>query len=102
MIGTADSAFDTGQLVLASSATARNFASSIPGTFAFVKSRIALIVGPPSIDRSTSARESSDSAGCPASARALASAMVKQPACAAAISSSGLVPFSSPKRLLKP
>jgi hypothetical protein len=36
----------------------------------------------------------------PAFASAKLSAMVKQPACAAAINSSGLVPFSSPKRVL--
>src|SRR3546814_6732150 len=33
VIGTADSAFDTGQFCLASSAMARNFASSMPGPF---------------------------------------------------------------------
>ena len=38
----------------------------------------------------------------PAPCRAKASAMAKQPACAAAINSSGLVPFWSPKRVLKP
>src|SRR3546814_2878543 len=61
----------------------------MPDTFAFVCRRIALMVGPPSIDRSTSARVSTASGAWPAWASAFDSAMVKQAACAAAISSSG-------------
>ena len=38
----------------------------------------------------------------PALVSAKASAIEKQPACEAARSSSGLVPFTSPKRVLKP
>ncbi|KAG1066603.1 hypothetical protein G6F40_017765 [Rhizopus arrhizus] len=74
----------------------------MPGTTAFTFSRICDSCGPPSSDRSTLASVSSEVGVKPASPSLADSAMVKQPACAAAISSSGLVPFSSPKRLLKP
>ena len=56
-------------------------------------------VGAPSMVRSrTGALACTDSGACPAALRRLERAIVKQPACAAAISCSGLVPSPSPKR----
>jgi hypothetical protein len=76
-------------------------AASIEGTRARVVRWIAVMAKPPGTWSSEScASVSMASAVKPALSSANDSAMVKQPACAAAISSSGLVPLPSPKRAL--
>src|SRR5213083_2010823 len=92
-------ATDTGQVFLVSSACSRNFASSIPGTSASVFKSIEVILKPPSACSSfTVAVVLTRLAGCPAFSRLNDSAMEKQPASAAPMSSSGFVPFPSSKR----
>src|SRR5262249_3904786 len=96
------STLETGQVALASSACLRNSSRDTPETFPRKVSAIAEIFQPPpSCSMLRSALVSSFSGGCPAPLRRKASAMVKQPACAAAISSSGLVPLPSPNRVVK-
>src|SRR6185503_10703291 len=71
----------------------------MPGTRPSVSRSMRWIVGPASVGRRcTLAVVRTDSAGCPCSAITLASAIEKHAACAAAISSSGLVPSPSSKR----
>src|SRR6185295_14054494 len=79
----------TGQLALASSAHSLNLAASIPGTFA-VRTIFEEVMVPSSSD--TVAVASSVSGVKPAAPSTKLNFMRKQPACAAAISSSGLVP----------
>ncbi|MDB5553676.1 MAG: hypothetical protein JWL86_3660 [Rhizobium sp.] len=89
----APSARDTGQPAFALSASSLNLASSMPGTVPTSSMVLLLMVAPPPlISRSIVAVASSLVAGVPFSARKAESCMEKQPACAAAISSSGLVP----------
>jgi hypothetical protein len=80
-----------------------NWASSRPGALALTTRFTPVIVGPGSAPGSivTSARVWMVSGVTPALVITADSAMEKQPECAAASSSSGLVPFSSPKRVLK-
>src|SRR5262249_25614297 len=90
---------ETGQVFLVYSACSRNFASSIPGTSASVFTSMVVIFGPPpTISNFTLAVVLMRFAGCPAFSRLAESAIEKQLASAAAISSSGLVPFPSSKR----
>src|SRR6478752_9971201 len=96
------STFDTGQFFSASPAILAKPASSRFGTLARSVSADLLILKPlPSGSRLTAASVVSSSGVKPASCRPKASAIVKQPAWAAAINSSGLVPFSFSKRVLK-
>ena len=87
--GTPASACDTGQPAFAASAASPNAAASIPGTTARIVS--ALFVIPVPGTNVTVAEVESRSGGLPARASAPASAIEKHDACAAAISSSGLV-----------
>src|SRR5712671_3281174 len=85
--------FDTGQPVSAAFTAASNFALSAPGTRA-TRSRWLLVIAKPSGSLSSVmvAVVSSLLAVMPALPSCAESAIVKQPACAAARSSSGLVP----------
>src|SRR5262249_51863878 len=95
--------FETGQPALALLASSSNFARSAPGTFAFSVRCTAVIANPSAtLSSVTSAFVSMFSAVNFASPRISDRAMVKQPACAAPISSSGLVPGLPSKRLLNP
>lgn len=103
VIGTAASALEIGQPALPFSASARNCASSMPGTRARKVRRIEVIAYPPSTCSSaTAASVSIRSAVKPASLRISDIAIVKQAAWAAPSSSSGLVPGTPSKRLAKP
>src|SRR5213078_4262291 len=93
------SAFETGQPFLVCSAISSNLALSIPGTSASVFKSIVVIFGAPStISNFTVAVVLTRFAGLPAFSRLAESAIEKQPASAAPMSSSGLVPFPSSKR----
>jgi REP element-mobilizing transposase RayT len=87
--GTPASAIETGQFTLAVSAASRNASSSSPGTVPRTVRATRVIPVPGT--NVTVADVSSRSAGVPAWARPCANAIEKQDACAAAISSSGLV-----------
>ena len=95
------STLETGQFCSAPLASSANFAASIPGTRACSVSAERLIRNPPPSAGSsdTAASVFSSSAGNPACCRANARAIEKQPAWAAASSSSGLVPGWSSKRV---
>src|SRR6267154_137875 len=96
------SAFETGQFFFAPSAACSKAAWSIPSTLPRTSNTLFVILGAPStISSVTAARVSMRVAGCPAFSSADESAMLKQPACAAAIISSGLVPFFPSKRVPK-
>ena len=91
-----------GQPSLAFLASSSNMLFSIPGMVALVVRWILVTVGPASVvSRVTMAEVSSVAGGWPALVSCELSAMVKQPACAAAMSSSGLVPAPSSKRVWK-
>ena len=97
------SSFEIGQFRLASSASSRSRDSSIPGTSAeSVKSERDTWKDSPSWSSLTRASVSSEPSLIPSRAKAKDRAMVKHPACDAAISSSGLVPGSFLKRVEKP
>ena len=97
------SSFDTGQPALAMPASCSNFALSAPGIFAFSVRCTEVMAKPsPCFSSVTSALVSMCSAVSLASPRISDSAMVKQAACAAPISSSGLEPGLPSKRLAKP
>src|SRR5919206_439479 len=103
-MSTAPRAFDTGQPSFASRAACSNAASSIPSTSPRTVSRIDVIRKPPSAwSRVQTASVSSRVGACPAWARPFARAIDTHVACAAAISSSGLVlpPESGSKREAK-
>src|SRR5687767_12103450 len=85
----------TGQVVLASSAHSLNFSSLIPGMLAF-STRWELLITPSS--RLTVEVTSRESGVKPAPPRIKLNFMAKQPECAAAINSSGLVPTPSSNR----
>ena len=87
--GTAASAFETGQFTFAPSAASRKPSASIPGTVPRTASAIRVIPVPGT--NVTAAEVSSRVGGVPAFASPPASAIEKHDACAAAISSSGLV-----------
>ena len=87
--GTPASALETGQFSFAASAAARKPSSSIPGTSPSTSSAIRTIPSPGW--NVTVADVFSSSGGLPPFASPLASAIEKHDACAAAISSSGLV-----------
>src|SRR5258708_3460796 len=93
---------ETGQPVSAAFTAASNLALSAPGTRA-TRSRWLLVMLKlsPTFSRLTVALVSSFCAVRPAPPSCAESAMVKQPACAAASSSSGLVPTPFSKRVLK-
>src|SRR5205085_11717298 len=95
--------FDTGHPALALPASSSSLAWSAPGTFAF-NVRCTAVMAKPSATFSsvTSAVVSMRSAVSLASPRMSDRAIGKQPACAAPMSSSGLVPGLPSKRLLKP
>jgi len=95
--------FDTGQPALAMPASSSNFVLSAPGIFA-VSVRCTDVMAKPSpcFSSVTSALVSICSAVSLASPRINDSAMVKQAACAAPISSSGFDPGLPSKRLAKP
>src|SRR5690606_9976604 len=89
----------TGQFCFAASAYSRNVASSIPGTRPCVASSTRVIAKPsPAFSRCTLAVVSIRSGWSPARDSPAESAIEKQPACAAASSSSGFVPCPSSKR----
>src|SRR5439155_7781987 len=96
--GTAASAFETGQFSFAVWAACVKPSSAIPGTLPSTVS--AIFVMPSPGWKVTVADVFSSSGGFPACARACESAIEKHDACAAAISSSGLVlpPVSSSER----
>src|SRR5690606_4909778 len=98
-MGTAARARDTGHPSFAALAWLWNASSERPGTTARVTSSIPMMDGPPSrVSRVTRASVWIRSGGWPAVASRAASAIEKHPACAAAMSSSGLVPTPSSKR----
>ncbi len=91
--------FETGQPCLAFSACSRKAASVIPGTSASVTRSMRGIEKPSApFSRCTLAVVWTRLGGKPACARPCDRAIEKQPACAAAISSSGLVPWPDSKR----
>src|SRR5467141_1203660 len=72
------------------------------GTLPLTSSALRVTLGAPStVSSVTAARVSMRSAGWPAFSRPAESAMLKQPACAAASSSSGFDPFLPSKRVPK-
>ena len=97
------SSLDTGQPAFALAASSSNFALSAPGILAF-KVKCTAVMAKPSATFSsvTSAVVSMRSAVSLASPRIRDNAIVKQPAWAAPISSSGLVPGLPSNRLAKP
>src|ERR1700687_5046471 len=97
------STLDTGQPALAPSAIFWNCSLEIFGTLASSLSADLEILKPVPSGSSVTAADVASLVGVkPAAVSANASAIEKQPACAAAISSSGLVPLVSPNRVLKP
>src|SRR6187402_748825 len=97
------STFDTGQPCSACLAIASKPAWSVPGTFAFtVRCALVMVKPSPSFSRVIVDLVSILSAVRPAALSKPDSAMLKQPACAAPSSSSGLVPGPSSKRDLNP
>ena len=95
--------FDTGQPAFALAANSSNCALSAPGTFADSARCTEVMAKPsPCFSSVTSALVSICSAVSLASPRINDSAMVKQAACAAPISSSGFDPGLPSKRLAKP
>src|SRR5438445_11522154 len=103
MVILALSSLETGQPALALPASSSSFAWSAPGTLPF-KVRWTAVMAKPSATFSsvTSAVVSMCSAVSLASPRMSDRAIVKHPACAAPMSSSGLVPGLPSNRLLKP
>src|SRR5207344_2912840 len=94
---------DTGQPALALPASSWNVALSVPGIFADSARCTDVMAKPsPCFSSVTSALVSMCSAVSLASPRISDSAIVKQAACAAPISSSGLEPGLPSKRLEKP
>src|SRR3954469_6406679 len=91
---------EIGQFALAPAAISWNFAASIFGIFAVTVRFEAVTVQPfgGTLSSDTSAVALTSSGVKPASPSAADSAIAKQPACAAAISSSGLVPAPDAKR----
>ena len=88
--------FETGHPDLACSTAVLNAASLAPGTLAFSSRWLSVIEKPsPTFSNVTVHAVSRLSAVSPATPNWAESAMVKQPACAAASSSSGLVPLPS-------
>src|SRR2546425_7377360 len=101
-MGVAAKALETGQVFFASSARRLKVASSTPGTLPSVARSIRVMPQPCSVLSKWTVAVVRISCGLwPACESALANAMEKQPACAAPISSSGLVPGPSSIRLLK-
>ncbi|PAV74863.1 hypothetical protein WR25_01079 [Diploscapter pachys] len=97
------STLDTGQPAFASLAIRSNSSRSMPSTWPVsVRSDRVMVNPSPSFSSVTFALVSRLPCVLPAPASAKASAIVKQPAWAAAISSSGLVPGPSSNRVLKP
>src|SRR5688500_7370219 len=92
---------ETGQYAFASFAICSNFEASIPGTQPVRSRWIALIVQLPSTCYKESAAFVDNSCGVnPERPRNAESAIVKQPACAAAINSSGFVPGAFSNRVV--
>jgi len=89
--------FEIGQLAFASLAHSSNFSFVIPATFAF-RIRCELVITP--LSSVISHFVSIASGVNPAAPKTKLNFILKQPACAAAISSSGLVPTPSSKRVL--
>ena len=85
-----------GQFAFASATHSWNFSSEIPGILA-VSTRCDLVI--PAVSKVMVQLVSKVSAVKPAATNTKLSFMVKQPACAAASSSSGLVPIPSSKRV---
>src|SRR6266568_756666 len=100
LMGVAASALETGQFTLASCASFWKVSSSMPGTTASVSRSMGLMAKPPGTGLKWTRAVVCTLVGVkPALASAFDSAIEKQPACAAPISSSGLVPtVSSPMR----
>src|SRR5580692_4054287 len=97
------SSLDTGQPALAIPVSSVNLAWLMPGILARSVRCEEVISNPsPTCSRVTAAWVSICSATKPAFPRISDNAMVKQLACAAAISSSGLLPFTPSKRVAKP
>ena len=93
---------ETGHPFLAFCVAWSNFAWSPPGIFTLTSRCTAVMVKPASVFSSVSAAfVSMLSAVMPASPSCAERAMEKQPACAAAINSSGFVPTPFSKRVLK-
>src|SRR5205807_4634486 len=100
LMGVAASALETGQFTLASCASFWKVSSSMPGTTASVSRSMGLMAKPPGTGLKWTRAVVCTLVGVkPALASAFDSAIEKQPACAAPMSSSGLVPtVSSPMR----
>src|SRR5688572_6085773 len=95
------STFDTGHPALALLAAVSNVAASAPGTDAFTTRCTAVIENPsPTFSNDTLADVRMLAGVRPIVPSCADSAIEKQPACAAAISSSGLVPLPSSNRVL--
>src|SRR5437588_5311171 len=93
-------AFDTGQPRFASSAAFWNPAWSRPGTLPRTVSAIFVILGAPStMSMVQAAVVSTRVTGLPAFSNPAERAMLRHAACAAAINSSGLVPFAPSNRV---
>src|ERR1700677_2551329 len=89
--------FEIGQPALASAAALSNASLVAPGTLAVVVSAILVMANPPSVLASVTAAWVSILSGVkPAPPSCAPSAIEKQLACAAAISSSGVVPEAAP------
>ena len=96
------SSFEMGQPLLAVSTAFSNFARSALGIFTVVSRWLEVTANPPpTSSRLTVALVSMLSAVIPSCPRNKDNAIEKHAACAAAISSSGLVPFSFSNRMLK-
>ena len=92
---------ETGQPTSALCAASWNLSRSAPGIRAVTSSCEAVMVGLPSMNSNVSVALVSRLSGVmPSFPSSDESAMVKQPACAAAINSSGLVPTPDSKRVL--
>src|SRR4051812_17747623 len=95
-------AWETGQVDLVFSACSRKVFSSMPGTSASVRRRMRVILNPsPTLSRETSALLAMRRGLKTALPKPPAGGIGKQPASAAPISSSGLVPGVSPMRVAK-
>jgi hypothetical protein len=91
-----------GQPALAPLAMAVNFASSMPGIFAVMSRCDSVTVKPASVFSNVIVAVVWMDAGVkPALPSSAENAIEKQPACAAAINSSGFVPMPFSKRVLK-
>src|ERR1051325_6848746 len=101
MVTLALSKREMGQPALATFAISKTLLAFAPGTFAVTSRCDSVTVGPVgSISKVTVAAAAMESGIKPALPSSAENAIAKQPACAAAISSSGFVPMPFSKRVL--